>query len=64
MARVPKRIASTVINSLKGGVVPRVGLPYVTVGREHEIEALVSTVRARVSCSRPSATMRWTWVSS
>ena len=44
MAKVPKRIASTVINSLKGGVVPRVGLPYVTVGREHEIEALLHDV--------------------
>ena len=25
--RVPKRIAAVIINSLKGGVVPRVGLP-------------------------------------
>ena len=32
--KIPKRIASTVLNSLKGGVVPRVGLPYVAVGRE------------------------------
>ncbi len=44
MPRVPKRIANTVINSLKGGVVPRVGLPYITVGREHEIEALLHDV--------------------
>jgi hypothetical protein len=29
---VPRRIASIIINSLKGGVVPRVGLEYVTVG--------------------------------
>ena len=39
--RVPKRIAAVIINSLKGGVVPRVGLPYVTVGREREIQALL-----------------------
>ena len=39
--RVPKRIASVLINSLKGGVVPRVGLPYITVGREAEIGALL-----------------------
>ncbi len=39
--RVPKRIASVIINSLKGGVVPRVGLPYITVGREAEIGALL-----------------------
>ena len=39
--RVPKRIAAVLINSLKGGVVPRIGLPYVTVGRKTEISALL-----------------------
>ena len=39
--KVPKRVASVVINSLKGGVVPRIGLPYITVGREVEIQALL-----------------------
>lgn len=39
--RVPKRIAAVIINSLKGGVVPRIGLPYITVGRETEIAALL-----------------------
>ena len=38
---VPRRIAAVIVNSLKGGVVPRVGLPYVTVGREREIQALL-----------------------
>lgn len=42
--RVPKRIAQTVLNSLKGGVVPRIGLPYITVGRKEEIEALLNDV--------------------
>lgn len=42
--KVPKRIARTVLNSLKGGVVPRIGLPYVTVGRKSEIEALLHDV--------------------
>ncbi len=42
--RIPKRIASAVINSLKGGVVPRVGLPYIAVGRETEINALLHDV--------------------
>ena len=42
--RVPKRIAHTLINSLKGGVVPRTGLPYITVGRKNEIEALLHDV--------------------
>ena len=42
--KVPKRIASVIINSLKGGVVPRTGLPYITVGRETEINALLHDV--------------------
>ena len=42
--RVPRRIARTVINSLKGGVVPRIGLPYITVGRKNEIQALLHDV--------------------
>ncbi len=39
--KVPRRIAATIVNSLKGGVVPRVGLPYITVGREAEVRALL-----------------------
>ena len=42
--KVPRRIAQTVINSLKGGVVPRIGLPYITVGRKNEIQALLRDV--------------------
>ena len=42
--KIPRRIAQTLINSLKGGVVPRVGLPYVTVGRTAEIDALLHDV--------------------
>lgn len=42
--KIPKRIAQTLINSLKGGVVPRVGLPYVAVGRKAEIDALLRDV--------------------
>ena len=40
----PKRITSTIINALKGGVVPRVGLEYITVGREQEINALLHDI--------------------
>ena len=43
--KIPKRIASAVINSLKGGVVPRIGLPYIAVGREKEIEALLHDIQ-------------------
>lgn len=42
--KVPKRMASAIIQSLKGGVVPRIGLPYITVGREKEIAALLHDV--------------------
>lgn len=42
--KIPRRIAQTLINSLKGGVVPRVGLPYITVGRKAEIEALLRDI--------------------
>jgi len=42
--KIPRRIAQTVLNSLKGGVVPRIGLPYIAVGRRSEIEALLHDV--------------------
>lgn len=43
-AAVPKRIASGIINALKGGVVPRTGLGYIAVGRTAEINALLHDV--------------------
>lgn len=42
--KVPRRIAQTMLNSLKGGVVPRIGLPYIAVGRKNEIAALLHDV--------------------
>lgn len=42
--KIPRRIATVIINSLKGGVVPRIGLPYITVGRQTEIDALLHDV--------------------
>lgn len=42
--RVPKRIANIVVNALKGGVVPRVGLEYITVGRAREIDAILHDI--------------------
>lgn len=42
--KIPKRIARTLISSLKGGVVPRIGLPYITVARKNEIDALLHDV--------------------
>ncbi|MCL2632812.1 MAG: ATP-binding protein, partial [Coriobacteriia bacterium] len=42
--QVPPRIANILINALKGGVVPRVGLEYITVGRALEIDAILRDV--------------------
>ena len=44
MNKIPRRIAQIIVNSLKGGVVPRIGLPYIAVGRRKEIEALLHDV--------------------
>jgi hypothetical protein len=42
--QVPTRIANILINSLKGGVVPRIGLEYITVGRAQEIATLLHDI--------------------
>lgn len=43
-SQVPNRIANILINALKGGVVPRVGLEYITVGRSQEIAAILHDI--------------------
>jgi hypothetical protein len=42
--QVPTRIANILINALKGGVVPRAGLEYITVGRTQEIQAILHDI--------------------
>ncbi|MCQ2416232.1 MAG: ATP-binding protein [Oscillospiraceae bacterium] len=42
--KIPKRMAGAVIHALQGGVVPRIGLQYIAVGREKEIEALLNDI--------------------
>ncbi len=44
VSQVPNRIANILINALKGGVVPRVGLEYITVGRTQEIAAILHDI--------------------
>lgn len=44
-SQVPNRIANILINALKGGVVPRVGLEYITVGRTQEIAAILHDIQ-------------------
>jgi len=40
MQKIPKRVTTALINALAAGVVPRVGLEHIAVGREKEITAL------------------------
>jgi hypothetical protein len=38
---IPKRLSAAILNSLSAGVVPRLGLEYVAVGRRREIETVL-----------------------
>lgn len=40
-AKIPKRVSTALINALGAGVVPRVGLDHIAVGREREIASLL-----------------------
>jgi len=42
--KVPRRILGTLLSSLSAGVVPRVGAPYIAIGRTDEIEALTTAL--------------------
>ena len=39
--QVPRRILSSLLSSVSAGVVPRTGAPYIAIGRNDEIEALL-----------------------
>jgi len=41
---IPKRVLSAILQSLSAGVVPRIGLEHIAVGRKHEIEALLHDI--------------------
>ena len=40
--KIPKRILNTLLTSVSAGVVPRIGAPYIAIGRRDEIGALLS----------------------
>ena len=44
--RIPKRILASLLSSVSAGVVPRMGAPYIAIGRGEEIEALLSDLEA------------------
>lgn len=39
--KIPKRVSTALINSLGAGVVPRIGLEHIAVGREKEVTAIL-----------------------
>ncbi len=42
--KVPKRILNTLLASLSAGVVPRIGAPYIAIGRGEEINSLLDNL--------------------
>ena len=44
--KVPKRILNTLLSSLSAGVVPRIGAPYIAIGRKEEINSLLDNLDA------------------
>ena len=39
--KIPKRILNSLMSSIAAGVVPRTGAPYIAIGRNDEIAALL-----------------------
>ncbi|MFX1252111.1 MAG: ATP-binding protein [Promethearchaeota archaeon] len=39
--KIPKRVTATILKSLSAGVVPRIGLEHIAVGRKNEIESIL-----------------------
>lgn len=44
--KVPKRILMTLLSSLSAGVVPRVGAPYIAIGRTKEVQAICTNLES------------------
>ena len=44
--KVPNRILNTLLSSLSAGVVPRIGAPYIAIGRQEEINSLLDNLDA------------------
>ena len=42
--KIPKRILNTLLSSLSAGVVPRLGAPYIAIGRHEEIATLLESL--------------------
>lgn len=44
--KIPKRISTSLLNSLSSGVTPRLGIEHIAVGRKREIETLLGDLEA------------------
>lgn len=42
--KIPKRVLNTLLSSLSAGVVPRIGAPYIAIGRREEINSLLDNL--------------------
>ena len=54
--KIPKRILNSLLLSVSAGVVPRIGAPYIAIGRQDEISALLSDLE---QVNEGCATMRF-----
>ena len=54
--KIPKRILASLLSSLSAGVVPRMGAPYIAIGRDKEIRALLGDLE---SISEGEGTVRF-----
>ena len=54
--RVPRRVLTSLLGSLSAGVVPRMGAPYIAIGRGEEISAFLSDLE---NISEGGASMRF-----
>ena len=55
-SRVPRRVLTSLLGSLSAGVVPRMGAPYIAIGRGEEIAAFLSDLE---NISEGGASMRF-----
>ena len=47
--KIPKRVLNTLISALTAGVVPRLGAPYIAIGRQDEINSLLDNLDTAAS---------------
>ncbi len=56
--KIPKRLTTALVNSMTAGVVPRVGLEYIAVGRKPEVESILRDMDNIAEGGRLSALSR------